>query len=62
MISCSFSDDKNECHLEGKDISSLTVSRRVPRMEQELLTLQEHPSSPSFFSWRSCCSICLFLC
>ena len=27
------------------------VTRRVPLLEQELLTLIEHPSSPSVFSW-----------
>jgi hypothetical protein len=39
------------------------LTRRVPLVEQELLTLPEHLSSPSVFSaWGSCYSIFSFIC
>ena len=41
---------------------SLTVTRRVSLMEQELLTLPEHLSSASGFQWGSCYSIFSLLC
>ena len=34
----------------------------VPHVDQELLTLPEHLSSPPIFSGGSCCSIFIFLC
>ena len=39
----------------------LTVTRMMPLVEQELLTLVEHLISPDF-QWCSCCSIFSFLC
>ena len=38
------------------------ATRRVPLVEQELLTLSEHPFFTSGFQWCSCCSIFSFLC
>ena len=38
------------------------LTRRVPLMEQELLTLPGHTSSPPVFMWGSCCSISNCLC
>jgi hypothetical protein len=35
---------------------------RVSHMEQEVLIPPEHPSSPWFSVWCSCCSTCSFLC
>jgi hypothetical protein len=38
------------------------LTRCVPHVEQELLTLSDHLSSPPVFSGDSCCSIVSFLC
>ena len=48
----------------GDDVRVLlTVTRRVPLMKQELLTILDHMSLPMFcFLWGSCCSIFSFLC
>ena len=38
------------------------LTRHVPLMEQELLTLSEHLNSPPIFKWGSCYSIFSFMC
>jgi hypothetical protein len=38
------------------------LTRRVPLVEQELLILSEHLSSPPSFWWGSCYSIFSFMC
>jgi hypothetical protein len=38
------------------------VSQRMPLMKQELLTLPEHPSSPSVFSVVRCALCCILRC
>ena len=40
----------------------IRLTRRVPLVEQELLTLPEHPRSPPVFSRGSCYSIFIFMC
>ena len=39
-----------------------SFTRRVPLVEQELLTFPDHLSSPPGFQWSSCCSIFSFMC
>ena len=38
------------------------LTRRVSLVEQELITLPEHMSSPTVFKWGSCYSIFSFMC
>jgi hypothetical protein len=40
----------------------IRLTRRVPLVEQELLTIPEHLSSPPVFSGGSCYSIFIFMC
>ena len=47
--------------LDRECIFVTRVTRRVPHVEQDLLTLPGHMSSPPFISGGSCCSIISFL-
>jgi hypothetical protein len=47
------------CITRGDEVTRLT--RRVPLVQQELLTLPEYLSSPRFY-WGSCYSIFSFMC
>ena len=48
-----------ECSLECATYFNV---RRVPHVEQDLLTLPEHLRSPLVFWWGSCCLFLSFLC
>jgi len=61
LYSLTYTDVPHDSHIRWCSVD-LIVIRRVPLVEDELVTLPDHPGSVTVFVWFSCCSMVCFQC